>query len=104
MAIILKVTPEALQQKAEEVRANIQRLQVEFYDIQDIVSRTSGYWVGNSGDKARREFNRKKDDTDKVIRRFAEHPPELLAMAGIYTDTEQKIASEEKSLVTDVIV
>lgn len=104
MAITLKVTPNDLRTKAYETRAKISSLQYEFESIQDIISKTVGYWTGEAGDKARKEFNDQKDDTQMVIKRFKEHPTDLLVMAGVYESTEKEVVSVNKSLSTDVIV
>ena len=103
MEIILKVSPEVLKSKASDVENEIKKLENHFNSIQDIVSRSNGYWVGSAGDKARSEFNKQKDDTSKVIRRFREHPPELLTMAGIYDEAEREALADNEALDTDVI-
>lgn len=104
MNIILKVEPEALIAKASEVEADVKTLESVFDSIQEIVERTRGYWVGLAGDKARSEFMSQKDDTSRIIRRFKEHPPELLSMAGVYKGTEEENALVNRELRTDVIV
>jgi uncharacterized protein YukE len=103
MGITLKVKTEVLKSKASEVERDIKSLETQFNNIQDIVARSTGYWVGNAGDKARKEFDSQKDDTDKVIRRFKEHPVDLLTMAGVYDENEQSLNSVNKALDTDVI-
>lgn len=103
MNITLKVEPDALKTKASEVENDIKALEKHFNSIQDIVARTSGYWVGNAGDKARKEFNSQKESTTKVIKRFREHPTDLLVMAGIYDESERAMTQENQKLETDVI-
>ncbi len=103
MNITLKVQPDALKTKASEVENDIKALEKHFNSIQDIVARTSGYWVGNAGDKARKEFNSQKESTTKVIKRFREHPTDLLVMAGIYDESERAMTQENQKLETDVI-
>ena len=104
MSITLKVAPEALKTKAAEVESDIKILEQHFNHIQDIVARTGGYWVGTAADKARRECSGQKENGVKVIKRFREHPEELLIMAGIYDENERALVSENQSLPTDVIV
>lgn len=104
MNIVLKVKPEVLESKASEVEHYIKSLESEFDGIQDVVSKTTGYWTGIAGDKARSEFNSQKEDTQRIIRRFKEHPPELLSMAGIYKETESGNVQENKALEIDVII
>ena len=103
MNITLKVEPAALKTKASEVENDINVLEKHFNSIQDIVARTSGYWVGNAGDKARKEFNVQKENIAKIIKRFREHPTDLLVIAGIYDENECAIVLENQKLDTDVI-
>lgn len=104
MSITLRVETEALKMKASEVENNIKELERHFNSIQDIVSRSTGYWTGAASDRARKEFDGMKDDTAQVIRRFKEHPRDLLVMAGVYEEHERSVKSANQSLATDVIV
>jgi len=104
MGITLRVTPEKLEKKAGEVERYTEQLKTHFDNIQDIVSRTSGYWIGIAGDKARKEFESQKDDVETVIKRFREHPGDLLNMAGVYREAENSAKSQSEALKTDVIV
>lgn len=104
ITILLKVTPETLKNKASETEATIKSLENVFNNIQDIISRTSGYWVGIAGDKARSEFNSQKDEMQKVLQRFKEHPTDLMVMAGVYEEAERSVLSQNQSLAVDVIV
>lgn len=103
MNITLKVKPEVLKAKASEVESDIKTLEKHFNSIQDIISRSGGYWVGAAGDKARKEFNDQKENTALVIKRFREHPTDLLVMADVYDEAERALVSENKELATDVI-
>lgn len=103
MNITLKVSTEALKTKASEVENDIKQLENHFNGIQDILSRSVGYWIGIAGDKARKEFDSKKEDTNMVIRRFREHPGELLAMAGVYEEGERSALEANRALDTDII-
>lgn len=103
MSITLKVQPEALKTKASEVESDIRVLERHFNDIQDIVARSAGYWTGIAGERARGEFAAQKESTSKVIRRFREHPTDLLIMAGVYEETERTVTAENEKLATDVI-
>ena len=50
----LKVKPEVLKNKAGEVENDIRDLEKYFRSIQEIIARSSGYWVWTAGDKARK--------------------------------------------------
>ena len=103
MSITLRVTPEALKAKAAEVENDIKKLESHFNSIEDIVSRSTGYWQGIAGDKARTEFYTRKDDTSRVIARFKEHPTDLLNMAELYAVAEKTAEYINQALKTDVI-
>ena len=103
-SIILKVEPTILKNKATEVERYTKTLETEFESIQDIVAKTTGYWIGIAGDKARQDFASQKDDTATIIKRFMEHPIDLMVMAGVYEETERQVTERNQSLETDVIV
>ncbi len=104
MEITLKVDTYALKTKANEVENYINSLESEFNNVQDIISRTSGYWSGIAGSKARDEFSKQKEEMRKILKRFKEHPSDLLTMAGVYEEAEHSSVSENKTLNTDVII
>ncbi len=104
MGINLKVSTEALRTKAREVDAEIQKLEKHFNQIQDIVSKTTSYWTGVSGDKARKEFLGQQENMNLVLKRFREHPDDLLKMAGIYESGEQQVKQNNETLKTNFIV
>jgi len=104
MGINLRVSTEALKTKAREVDTEIQKLEKYINQIQDIVSRTTSYWTGMSGDKARKEFLGQQENMNLVLRRFREHPDDLLKMAGIYEAGEQQVRQSNEALKTNIIV
>lgn len=104
MSITLRVRPDILKNKAAEIETDIKALENEFNNIQDIITRTTGYWQGIAGDKARTRFHSQKDDIQKVLIRFKEYPADLLEMAGVYEQTEHILISDHGVLKTDVII
>lgn len=104
MSITVKVQPEVLKTKASETEALVKKLETQFNEIQDIVSQTSGYWVGAAGDQARAAFRAKEESARLVIRRFMEHPADLLVMAGVYEQAEMEVKRVNQSLPTDFVV
>ena len=104
MSIRLKVQPEILKVRASETQELIGQLDIQFQEIYDIVSRTKGYWVGTAGDRAREEFQSTREETQQVIRRFSEHPADLLMMANLYEGAEEKVKQANQKLSTDIVV
>ena len=102
--LVLRVTPEALEKKAEEFTAIINEIKGHFDQVEEISSRTKGYWQGEAGDKDRAGYASYKDDISFIIRRLQEHPSDLLTMAGIYREAERDVVSKNAELKTDQIV
>lgn len=102
--IILRVTPEILERKADEFTGIIQEIKGHFDKIQRIAAKTKGYWQGEAGEQDRIGYASYQDDIDFVLRRLQEHPTDLLSMAGIYREAERDVASTNAALKTDQIV
>lgn len=100
----LRVTPETLERKADEFDQIIREIHNRFNTIEDISSRTRGYWVGEAGDKDREGYASYKEDIAYVIKRLEEHPADLLTMAGIYRAAENEAVAGNSQLETDLIV
>ena len=99
-----RVKPEDLQRKASEFTDIINRLQRHFDSIEDISSRTRGYWRGEAGDKDREGYASYKDDISYILGRPREHPTDLLKMADLYNEAEMKAREISSELKTDQIV
>ena len=102
--IVLRVTPEVLERKADEFTDIISDIKARFDKIENISLRTKGYWQGEAGDQDRAGYASYKDDISFIIRRLQEHPTDLLAMAGIYREAERAAANTNAALKTDQIV
>lgn len=100
----IRVTTQELKSCADEVKNKTADLKSAVEDAEKLIAKTSSYWIGRGGDAKRKEFNRKKDMTDNVIRRLGEYTVDLLEMAGIYEETDMGIAESSSMLSSDVIV
>ncbi|MCQ2498904.1 MAG: WXG100 family type VII secretion target [Lachnospiraceae bacterium] len=107
MAIIgnvqIKVTPQALEEKAAAVTSNINAMQTCFDELEQIINRTGYYWIGNAGDMHRQMYMKQKDAVVEMMRRLSEHPRDLLTIAGQYEVVEQEVRAIGESLSGDVI-
>ena len=101
---VLRVTPEVLQQKAGEFTNIVNTINRCLNHVEDIASRTKGYWQGEAGTQDRESYASYKEDIQFIIRRLKEHPTDMLTMAGIYSETEQKITETHAVLQTNLIV
>lgn len=102
--IVLRVTPEVLERKADEFTNIVHDLKAHFDKIESIVAKTRGYWQGEAGDQDRAGYASYKDDITFLLHRLQEHPTDLLSMAGIYREAERDVTSINAKLKTDQIV
>lgn len=104
MDFSLRVTPEVLEQRADDFWKVIGRIDNHFKRIDSISQKTQGYWKGEAGEEDRRSFSAMKDEVNAILRRLDEHPSDLLKMAGIYRSAERAAAAESTQLKTNQIV
>ena len=102
--IIIKVTTEELQAKADIVKTKVDEMKADIDEAERLLNNTASYWLGSAGDKKRKDFQKKKQQADEVVRRLSEYPRDLLEMAGIYVAAERENASKPASLPTDFII
>ena len=103
-AITIKVTTEELQAKADIVKVKVAQMQADINEAERLLNNTASYWLGDAGDKKRKDFQKKKQQADEVVRRLSEYPRDLLERAGIYVAAEKENASRPASLPTDFII
>lgn len=102
--VSFKVTPEVLTAKSTEVANKVNSMRLHFEELKSLVDKTSGYWIGEAGDKHRSMYQDLEDDVEQILKRLGEHPVDLVAIAQQYSDVELKIQQEIQSLPSDVIV
>lgn len=102
--IQLKVTPDTLKSKAQEVQSQIKSFETQWKQLQDIVTKTKGYWVGEASDLHQKQFKDYKEDVDKILKRLNEHPVDLMKMANVYDEGEAAAIAIAQSLPEDVII
>lgn len=102
--ITLRVTPEALEAKADQFSDVVKDIQIRFERIQSISSKTRGYWQGDAGTRDRESYASHQEDISFILRRLKEHPTDLLSMAGIYRTAEQAAVSKNATLKINEIV
>lgn len=104
MGMVLRVTPETLEKKAEEFSTVVTDIRTRFEQVQLRSSKTKGYWKGEAGERDRESYGSYKDDIRFILKRLEEHPRDLLEMAGIYRAAERDAAQINAQLKTDEIV
>lgn len=101
--VILKVTPEQLQAKAQTTRTTISQLKNVFDNIGSIMARTQNYWIGEAGDLHRRLYTDEGDQIREMFARLSEHPADLEQIARTYLDVEVVVENIAMELPGDVI-
>lgn len=102
-SVQIKVTPEILVNKAEDVERGISRLKNCFQNMEQRVSATRNYWIGEAGEAHREMYQAQKENIDQILRRLSEHPVDLLQISGNYGDAERKIMESAMELPKEAI-
>lgn len=97
---VVKVEPNELKSKAEEVYNNIKTYENAMNNISDFIKSSRNYWVGDAGELLRQVFSYEEQEIDCVIEQFKDYPKQLLEYAGIYSETI-KNAEETVSSIND---
>lgn len=99
----LKVEPNTLRSTASDVSRFTSALDRSFGELQNIVGRTSSYWVGAAGDQYRRDFAEQKTEAEDILRYLKKYPTDLMTMAGIYVEVESSNTQIIGALSSDIL-
>ena len=102
-SIEIKVSPEILNAKAQEVTGEIGQMKQLFSDIQDYEKKTQFDWIGEAGNLHRKMFEEKKEDINTMIKRLEDHPRNLERNAGVYKETESAQTDQSKVMSSNLI-
>ncbi len=89
--------------KADAVSSAIADVERTFHELQKVVARTTGYWIGDAGDHHRKMFFDERDDIAFILTRLKEHPEDLKLMANNFETTERKLTEINQKLRSDYI-
>ena len=100
----LTVTPEVLASQASVVSRNIQQMKAYFGQMDSLVNKTSGYWIGAAGDSHRERYQKLQPDVEVIFKRLTEYVTDLQKMANVYAEAESYAVQVAEELPSDVIV
>lgn len=103
-SIMLKVTPNELKTKANQISGEIKDFESYWKRIENIISSSKGYWVGEASNAHQKQLKDVSPDMIEIIKRLKEHPTDLLSMAGIYQEAETQAEALAAALPADVII
>lgn len=93
-SVELKVLPEELIEKAQEVSGLAGCMAQLFETVQDIAHRTRYYWIGDAADTHRKALEGQRAEMEELLKRLREHPEDLRRIAAAYSQTEEALAEE----------
>lgn len=103
-SIDLKVSPDTLKSKAQEIQSQISRFESYWNQLDQIVRNTKGYWIGDASNSHQRQMRDYEEDVRRLVLRLKKHPSDLLKMAGIYEKVEETVEKTANTLPGDVII
>ena len=65
--LALKVSPEALRSAAQTAQSHINKMVQLFEAVDQLVSRSQGYWQGEAGDFHRKSYEQRKEDIQLAL-------------------------------------
>lgn len=101
--IQLKVSPEVLRVKAEEISGQIQEMDNSWSRMYDLIQNSKFYWQGEASEYHRKYLKENNEEMKKLLKRLREHPIDLQKMAGVYVEAEQQAVQIASALPDDVI-
>lgn len=99
----ISVTPELLIEKGTELQGVVKTLVTQFEEVKNIVNSSGSYWIGEGGDKLRKQYTETHTEVAEVLARWEEYPIELQKMAGVYTDRDRIAIEKAQELPGDVL-
>lgn len=100
----LTVSPDELKRGAAQIESQIADAQKHWRSLCATAETAKHYWEGDAADCRRRMFEETKQEMESVFARLKNHPANLLKMAGIYSDAEEKSVQMTASLPEDAIL
>lgn len=98
-----KVSTDVMYAQAEQVSTLGNDMKQHLASMEEIIARTSYYWIGEAGELHRKLYNDQKEDISIMMRRFMEHATDLRTIAGGYETGEKENTSRAQALASDII-
>jgi len=102
MAGILKVTPEKLNQAANEFSASGKNISQMTAEMMSIVESMKSVWQGSAASEYAGRFSGLRDDIERINKIIEEHVNDLNQMALEYQNAEDQSVEESAKLLSDI--
>ena len=90
MSVTLRVDPDKLRAKAEDISTHMQQVEKSISAISAVVNASGSYWGGEAYSKYRNEYAEVKEEVLSVCEKVKKRPIHLMTMAGVYQKTQQQ--------------
>lgn len=100
----VKVTPEILKSTASTASGHINEMVRIFESMDQLVSRSQSYWLGDAGDLHRKSYESRKEDVRLALNRLKEHPVKLTQITQVYGDAERATTEMAAALPSDALI
>lgn len=88
--IELRVQPEQLTRTAKELTNAITSMRKDFIKLNQCMSSTKGYWLGDAGEYHRNMYTEQEGQIENLLRDLEKYPNDLLKLAGLYDESEEQ--------------
>lgn len=100
MADILQVTPEQLQQTAQQFKTYQSQLQTAYLKMSNTVRRIDAIWNGEASEQFKAQFDSMYKNLEQTEQKMQDGIDELLKAHDTYLTTEQAIQKTTQQLET----
>ena len=100
----LRVSADELRKRAAQMEQQIKNVEKNWNSLCETAGASRYYWEGEAANYGRRLLEETKQDVGAALGRLRAHPANLMEMAGVYVQAEEKAAALAKSLPDHVIL
>lgn len=98
----LKVDPQIVEAKANQMNATREQVSTTMTDIKNEMDGLKASWISETASKTQTQFETAQADVQAMLNVIAEYSQDLLEVARIYKTTESESTQRAASLPTDI--
>lgn len=101
--INLKVEPDKLVTTAKQVTDSVSKMRKDFNNLNNAMKDTQRYWKGLAGNASRKLYTDQIQQIQDILLDMEKYPDDILKMAGLYKEQENKNKALAGSLKSNII-
>lgn len=94
----IRVAPERLMEKGEELEKIIRTFVRQFEEVQNIIGSSEDYWIGEAADAIRRQYAEIHTEVMEVLGELSQYPVKLQEMAAVYMGHDHTAIGKAEAL------